>query len=58
MKTMYECKICGSNNVQIQKWIDANTNEILNDTYETENGWYYCDNCEEHEQDLIAKEVA
>lgn len=58
MKTMYECKKCGSHDVEIQKWVDPNTNEILSDTFDTEEGWYCCNNCEEHHQGLVIKEVA
>ena len=56
--TMYECEKCGSHNVEIQKWVNANTDEILCDNYETENGWYYCNNCQQHYQGLVIKEVA
>ena len=45
MATILLCDSCGSDRVQVQAWIDANTNEYKG---ETDNGQAWCSNCEGH----------
>lgn len=40
---MLVCNKCGSTRVQATAWVDANTNEYINDYDES----YWCNNCEE-----------
>lgn len=42
----YVCSECGSPNVQIQAWVNANTNEYVSDLYGSGGCW--CENCEKH----------
>ena len=49
LETKVYCAECGSTNVQIMAWVNANTNDfcsLVNDPPESEDCW--CDNCEEH----------
>lgn len=43
MSKLY-CNKCGSSNVQLEAWINPNTNEII-DVYSSGQEW--CDDCEE-----------
>lgn len=43
MNKLY-CNKCGSSNVQLEAWINPNTNEII-DVYSSGQEW--CDDCEE-----------
>lgn len=42
---MLICPNCGSNEVQAQAWINANTGELID---EQEGADYWCDSCQEH----------
>ena len=42
----YVCSECGSPNVQIQAWVNANTNEYVSDLCDSGECW--CENCEKH----------
>ncbi len=44
LETLY-CSECGGTNIQIQAWVDANTNEYVSDA-DLDDAW--CDDCEEH----------
>lgn len=46
LKHRYVCSECGSSNIQIQAWVDANTNEYVSDLYD--NGECWCENCKKH----------
>lgn len=46
LKHRYVCSECGSPNVQIQAWVNANTNEYASDLYGSGECW--CENCEKH----------
>lgn len=41
---MLVCNECGSTQVQVLAWVDANTNEYMGESF-TKEAW--CDNCEE-----------
>ncbi len=45
MATLLVCDHCGSTAVQVQAWVDANTNEYKG---ETDSGQAWCEICEEH----------
>ena len=48
LKTLY-CSQCGSSDVQIQAWVDANTHEYessVNNPLESQDCW--CNDCEDH----------
>lgn len=51
MNKLY-CNKCGSSNVQLEAWVNPNTNEII-DVYSSGQEW--CDNCEE-ETTLLTRE--
>lgn len=40
------CSQCGGINIQVQAWVDANTNKYIDDI--DQNGDCWCDDCEEH----------
>lgn len=42
----YVCSECGSPNIQIQAWVNANTSEYVSDLYGSGECW--CENCEKH----------
>ena len=54
-KPIYVCEQCGSQNVQIIAWIDANTNEYRAEACVDEIDYTWCVDCEEHVR-LITKE--
>ena len=43
-KSEYCCSECGGTNVQVQAWVDANTNEFMCDV--DDNGCCWCEDCE------------
>ena len=48
LKTLY-CSQCGSSDVQIQAWVDANTHEYessVNNSLDSQDCW--CNDCEDH----------
>lgn len=45
IKKLWLCPYCGSDNVDIKKWVNANSDEVGTDC-EEENG--YCNDCKEH----------
>ena len=45
MGSILTCYSCGGKNVQVQAWVNANTNEYVS---ETDNGEAWCEDCEEH----------
>ena len=46
-KTIYVCKQCDSNNVQIMVWANPNTDKIIDDVQGiNENIW--CEDCQDH----------
>lgn len=42
----YVCSECGSPNIQVQAWVNANTNEYVDDI--TDNAECWCEDCGEH----------
>lgn len=44
-KFTYCCSKCGGTNIQVQAWVDANTNEYVDDISE---GECWCEDCQEH----------
>ena len=57
LNTLY-CSECGSSNVQIQAWVDANTHKYessVNNPLESQDCW--CCNCEEHTKLKTLKEL-
>lgn len=42
---MLVCNKCGSTQVQVLAWVDANTNEYMGE-FDSDAAW--CDNCEEN----------
>ena len=46
LKNRYVCSECGSPNVQIQAWVNANTNRYVSDLYDSGECW--CEDCEKH----------
>jgi hypothetical protein len=50
-KTLWLCPHCGSDNVEIKKWVNANTNEVGTDCEEEEG---YCLDCEEHGELILS----
>lgn len=53
MNKLY-CNKCGSSNVQLEAWINPNTNEII-DVYSSGQEW--CDDCEEETVLLTREEL-
>lgn len=43
---MYCCSECGGTNVQVQAWVDANTNEFISDV--DDDGSCWCEDCQKH----------
>lgn len=41
----YCCSVCGSTDIQLQVWVDANTNKIIEDSEDDE---CWCNECQEH----------
>ena len=46
------CEECGSTNVEITAWVDANTNEYVSDSDDSE----WCSECEAHNTLITLKE--
>ena len=46
LKYRYVCSECGSPNVQVPAWVNANTNEYVSDLYNSDECW--CEDCEKH----------
>ena len=44
-KPTYCCSQCGGTNIQVQAWVNANTNEYVDDIGE---GECWCENCQKH----------
>lgn len=44
---MLVCNNCGSKDIEILAWVDANTNEYKSE-YSDETIHKYCNNCQEH----------
>lgn len=42
----YVCSNCGSPNIQVQAWVNANTHEYVEDV--TDNAECWCENCGKH----------
>ena len=42
----YVCSECGSPNIQVQAWVNANTNEYVDDI--TDNAECWCEDCGKH----------
>ena len=42
----YVCSECGSPNIQVQAWVNANTNEYVDDI--TDNAECWCEDCDKH----------
>lgn len=42
----YVCSECGSSNIQVQAWVNATTNEYVDDVIDSSEGW--CENCHKH----------
>lgn len=42
----YVCSECGSTNIQVQAWVNANTNECVSDLYDSGECW--CEDCGKH----------
>ena len=42
----YVCSECGSTNIQVQAWVNANTNEYVDDI--TDNAECWCEDCGKH----------
>jgi len=53
---MLICKKCGGSSIQIRAWVNANTNEFIDDSgdYDIDSQW--CNDCEEHVEFLEIKE--
>ena len=43
------CKDCGSDNIHVMAWVDKN-NKYVGDTAYSENGEYWCVECQEHKE--------
>lgn len=43
----YVCSECGSPNIQVQAWVNANTNEYVDDITDN-NAECWCENCDKH----------
>ena len=43
------CKDCGSNNINVMAWVDKN-NKYVGDTAYSENGEYWCVECQDHKE--------
>ena len=50
----YVCSKCGSANIQIQMWVNPNTQEVMNDVNDESECW--CEDCLNYEKYLIKKE--
>lgn len=48
----FVCEECGSTNVEITAWVDANTNEYVSDSDDSE----WCSECEAHNTLITLKE--
>lgn len=46
-KTVLVCPECGSDNVRVKMWVNANTNEVYDDAMEDDDE-YYCNDCKQH----------
>ena len=57
-KIMLVCKLCGSKNVEIKSWVDANTNICNVGTYldDIEDSDTYCNDCETHSGLILKNE--
>lgn len=42
------CEECGSSNVQMRAWVNANTLDYTSDSGDTDRDNYWCEDCEEH----------
>lgn len=42
----YVCSECGSTNIQVQAWVNANTNEYVSDLHDSGECW--CEDCMKH----------
>lgn len=47
-KELLVCSICGSKDVQSLAWVDANTNEFINDCADQYSEPFYCCDCEDN----------
>lgn len=46
-KYIFRCKMCGSTDIQIQCWVNPNTNEVIADCEDKE---CWCEMCETHQR--------
>lgn len=46
-KYIFRCKECGGIDIQIQCWVNPNTNDIIDDCEEKE---CWCEKCQEHQR--------
>ena len=53
LKDFLVCSECGESTVQVQAWVDANTNEYMGCPDESDS---WCDTCEEHVKLTTLKE--
>ena len=58
-KTILVCDECGGKSIQVKAWVDANTNEFIDDAADGDED-YWCDDCQdstcfESEEDYAAK---
>jgi len=51
-KTLWLCPNCGSDNVEMKIWANANTNEVSN--YDNGEDEGYCNDCEEHGELILS----
>jgi len=50
-KSIWLCPHCGSDNVEIKKWVNINTDEVGTDCEEDEG---YCNDCEQHGELILS----
>lgn len=55
---VFYCPVCGSTNVQVKAWVDANTDKFCSDidsSVDIEDTW--CENCDDHNGLVTLKEL-
>lgn len=51
------CEICKSDDIEIKKWVNPNTNEIGDTTSDGEMQDNYCNNCQAHTEFIMTNDI-